>query len=125
MKINNRYCNNIYYLLSYRKLSNSAGNKTENNDNDSSLAEIIQNKSEPDHKGEVIMEQGVLSYQYEREKSGLGMTALGGLPVYLDLAQSLPRTRSGVIGLGQSIGEHRGVREVGQGWRDDQSLPRT
>ena len=63
------------------------------------------------------MEQGVLSYQYEREKSGLGMTALGGLPVYLDLAQ--------VIGLGRSIGEHLGVREEGQGWRDNQSLPRT
>ena len=37
------------------------------------------------------MEQGVLSYQYEREKSGAGMTVLGGLPVYLDLTQSLPK----------------------------------
>ena len=112
-------------MLSYHKLSNSVENKTENNDNDSSLAEIIQNKLEPDNKGEVIMEQGVLSYQYEREKNEAGMTALGGLPVYLDLAQSLPRTRSGVIGPGRSIGEHLGVREEGQGWRDNQSLPRT
>ena len=92
MQINNRYCNILYYMLSYHKLSNSVENKTENNDNDSSLAEIIQNKLEPDNKGEVIMEQGVLSYQYEREKNEAGMTALGGLPVYLDLAQ--------VIGLG-------------------------
>lgn len=58
------------------------------------------------------MAQGVLSYQYEREKSGAGMTALGGLPVYLDLAQ--------VMGVKQSIGEHLGVRIGEQGWRDDQ-----
>ncbi len=40
------------------------------------------------------------------------MTALGGLPVYLDMAQ--------VSGLKRSIAEHLGVREAGQGWRDDQ-----
>lgn len=58
------------------------------------------------------MAQGILDFQYEREKTNSGMTALGGLPVYLDLAQ--------VVGLRQSIGEHLGVREGGQGWRDDQ-----
>lgn len=35
------------------------------------------------------------------------MTALGGLPVYLDMAR--------VIGLKRSISEHLGVREAGQG----------
>lgn len=58
------------------------------------------------------MEQGVLSYRYEREKSEAGMTALGGLPVYLDMAR--------VMELKRSIGEHLGVRESGQGWSDEQ-----
>jgi len=58
------------------------------------------------------MAQGVLPVQYEREKAGVGMTALGGLPVYLDLGQ--------VMGVRQSIREHVGVRVGDQGWRDDQ-----
>lgn len=41
------------------------------------------------------MAQSVLSFQYEEEKGNKGMTALSGLPVYLDLAR--------VIGLSQSI----------------------
>ncbi len=42
------------------------------------------------------MTQGVLSFKYEEEKKETGMTALGGLPVYLDLAS--------VMGIG---GQHR------------------
>jgi len=41
------------------------------------------------------MAQGALSFQYEQEKTEAGMTASGGLPVYLDLGQ--------VMGLRQSI----------------------
>lgn len=58
------------------------------------------------------MAQGVLSFQYEREKGEAGMTALGGLPVYLDLGQ--------VMGVRKSIEKHLGVRVGEQGWRDDQ-----
>jgi hypothetical protein len=34
------------------------------------------------------MPQGILPYKYEEEKTGSGMTALGGLPTYLDLAHA-------------------------------------
>ena len=56
------------------------------------------------------MAQGVLRFQYEREKTGSGMTGLAGLPVYLDLIQ--------VMGLSKSINEHVGVRDKTQGWTD-------
>ena len=48
------------------------------------------------------MPQGVLSYKYEEEKTDTGMTALAGLPVYLDLAS--------VLGLGDHIRTHMQVR---------------
>ena len=32
------------------------------------------------------MAQGILPFKYEKEKTPSGMTALGGLPVYLDLS---------------------------------------
>lgn len=35
------------------------------------------------------MAQGALPYKYEEEKNAAGMTALAGLPVYLDLASVL------------------------------------
>jgi hypothetical protein len=57
-----------------------------------------------------MMPQGVLPFKYERENQGSGMTGLGGLPVYLDLAE--------VIGLSRSISEHVRVRAEGQGWTD-------
>jgi len=41
------------------------------------------------------MTQGVLPFKYEEGKNHSGMTALAGLPVYLDLAE--------VIGLSKSI----------------------
>ena len=58
------------------------------------------------------MAQGILPFKYETEKKTTGMTALAGLPVYLDLAQ--------VIGLSKSIERHLNVRNGGQGWTDIQ-----
>ena len=59
------------------------------------------------------MAQGVLSYKYEEEKTNTGMTALAGLPVYLDLAS--------VLGLGDHIRAHMQVRQS-QGWTDEQII---
>jgi hypothetical protein len=58
------------------------------------------------------MAQGILPFKYETEKNTTGMTALAGLPVYLDLAR--------VIGLSKSIEKHLKVRKGGQGWTDSQ-----
>lgn len=60
------------------------------------------------------MAQGVLGFKYQEEKSSSGMTALAGLPTYLDLAC--------VAGLSQSIERHVKVREKGQGWTDSQVI---
>ncbi|MCW8965753.1 MAG: IS1380 family transposase [Candidatus Pacearchaeota archaeon] len=60
------------------------------------------------------MSQGVLPFKYEKEKTQTGMTALAGLPVYLDLAK--------VIGLSKSIQRHIKIRENSQGWTDAQML---
>jgi len=60
------------------------------------------------------MTQGVLPFKYEEEKTQNGMTALAGLPVYLDLAK--------VIGLSKSIQKHIKVRENSQGWTDSQMV---
>ena len=55
------------------------------------------------------MPQGLLPFQYEEEKTGSGMTALAGLPLYLELAQ--------VAGLPASLRRH--VQVAGsQGWDD-------
>ncbi len=40
-------------------------------------------------RGETIMAQGVLPYKYEEEGNPSGMTAMAGLPIYLDLASVL------------------------------------
>jgi len=58
------------------------------------------------------MPQGVLSYKYEQEKQASGMTALAGLPVYLDLAS--------VLGLGDHVRTHLTVKA--QGWTDEQVI---
>jgi hypothetical protein len=58
------------------------------------------------------MTQGILPFKYETEKNTTGMTALAGLPVYLDLAE--------VSGLSKSIQKHLRIRETGQGWTDSQ-----
>src|SRR5450631_4272962 len=60
------------------------------------------------------MAQGVLPFKYEAEKNWSGMTALAGLPTYLDLAS--------VCGLQASIDRHVGVRRGTQGWSDAQVL---
>ncbi|MCH9045239.1 MAG: IS1380 family transposase [SAR324 cluster bacterium] len=57
------------------------------------------------------MAQGVLGFQYEGEERAGGMTALAGLPVYLDLFAAM--------GLSRSIGRHVRVRPT-QGWTDAQ-----
>jgi len=62
--------------------------------------------------GEKIMPQGVLSFQYEKEESERGMTALAGLPPYLDLAH--------VSGLISSIREHLQIKKGDQGWTDQE-----
>ncbi len=49
------------------------------------------------------MTQGVLPFKYEEEKTQSGMTALAGLPVYLDMAK--------VIGLSKFIKKHIRIRE--------------
>jgi hypothetical protein len=58
------------------------------------------------------MAQGILPFKYETEKNTTGMTALAGLPAYLDLAQ--------VTGLSKSIERHLKVRKGGQGWTGSQ-----
>lgn len=58
------------------------------------------------------MAQGILPYKYEEEKSTSGTTALGGLPVYLDLSR--------IAGLNQSITKHITARRGSQGWTDSQ-----
>jgi hypothetical protein len=60
------------------------------------------------------MPQGVLPFQYAQEKTSSGMTALAGLPTYLDLAY--------VAGLSRSIQKHVKLREGKQGWTDAQVI---
>ena len=63
-----------------------------------------------------MIAQGVLPFQYQGEKGSSGMTALSGLPVYLDLMQAM--------GLRESIRRHVHVRgEASQGWKDEQIIP--
>lgn len=58
------------------------------------------------------MAQGVLPFKYEEERKETGMTALAGLPVYLDLAT--------VMRLGESIEKHLHIKQ--RGWTDKQLL---
>ena len=58
------------------------------------------------------MAQGVLSFKYEGEKKDTGMTAMAGLPVYLDLTS--------VMGLNESIEKYLHIKQ--QGWTDSQTL---
>lgn len=61
------------------------------------------------------MTQGVLSFQYQEERCSSGLTALGGLPAYLDLAA--------VAGLTESIERHVQVcGQQTQGWTDRQMV---
>ena len=65
-------------------------------------------------RGAPIMKEGVLPFHYEEERNSTGMTALAGLPAYLDLAR--------VAGLSRSIERHVRVREGAQGWSDSQVI---
>jgi hypothetical protein len=56
-----------------------------------------------------MVAQGVLPFQYEVETGSSGMTALAGLPLYLELFAA--------VGLSRSIRRHLGVRRE-QGWSD-------
>lgn len=58
------------------------------------------------------MPQGALLFKYENQTGQAGMTALGGLPVYLDLAQ--------VLGLSESVDRHLKVRTEGRGFTDSE-----
>ena len=60
-----------------------------------------------------MLKQGVLSFRYECEPTDSGMTALAGLPAYLELAI--------VSGLTDSIQRHLGICALKeQGWTDNQ-----
>ncbi len=60
-----------------------------------------------------MLAQGVLPFRYEAEPTNSGMTALAGLPAYLELAA--------VSGLTKSIRRHLQVcAEKKQGWTDSQ-----
>jgi hypothetical protein len=65
-------------------------------------------------RGEGIMAQGILPFQYEVEKRSGGMTALAGLPVYMEFAHSM--------GLGRMISRNVRAREGNQGWTDEQMV---
>ena len=58
------------------------------------------------------MAQGVLSFKYEEERRDTGMTALAGLPVFMDLAA--------VMGVAGSVERHVHVKR--QGWTDAQMV---
>ena len=60
------------------------------------------------------MAQGILPFKYEEEKKSTGMTAVAGLPLYLELSQKL--------GLTKSIDRHIQVRKNAQGWTDSQMV---
>ena len=59
------------------------------------------------------MPQGILPYKYEEEKKAGGMTALAGLPLYLDLALAL--------GLPARVERHLTLRPS-QGWTDSEMV---
>lgn len=58
------------------------------------------------------MPQRSLPFKYEAEKQQSGLTGLGGMPVYLDLAH--------VAGLRRSVEKHLAIRKNSQGWTDSQ-----
>jgi hypothetical protein len=60
------------------------------------------------------MAQGVLPYKYEEERNHAGITAVAGLPIYLDLAS--------VLGVGDCIRAHVHVKKSDQGWTDEQTV---
>ena len=61
------------------------------------------------------MPQGVLPFQYARERSSTGMTAMAGLGIYLDMMQVVGSVRVGAS-------THRAEGEKSQGWSDVQMI---
>lgn len=60
------------------------------------------------------MAQGPLPFQYEVEEESAGMTALGGLPAYVEFCHTM--------GLGRLIAKHVKVHGPTQGWTDEQLI---
>ena len=60
------------------------------------------------------MSQKTFPFKYEENRRDRGITSLGGLPLYLGLAN--------VIGLSESVKEHIRIRENNQGWTDSQVI---
>lgn len=60
------------------------------------------------------MAQGILPFQYEVEKRAGGMTALAGLPTYLEFGY--------VMGLSKSIERRLKIRSGDQGWSDEETI---
>src|SRR3954447_5123179 len=60
-----------------------------------------------------MLPQGVLGFQYDEEPSGLGLTSLAGLPLYLELIQA--------SGLPAAVRQHMRVAGA-QGWLDIQMV---
>ncbi|MDF1581316.1 MAG: hypothetical protein P1P74_11155, partial [Desulfuromonadales bacterium] len=74
---------------------------------------MILRKTNYHQRGETIMAQGALPFQYQTQDHVAGLTALGGLPAYLDLAHA--------AGLRDSICRHlRVCSNQSQGWSDHQ-----
>ncbi|MBW2030520.1 MAG: transposase [Deltaproteobacteria bacterium] len=61
-----------------------------------------------------MMTQGELAFKYEVDHQGAGMTGMGGIGTYLDLA-----CRSGMV---SSIERHVKARQGGQGWTDAKTV---
>jgi len=60
------------------------------------------------------MTQGILGFQYEVASSPTGLTALGGLPLWMDIIRA--------CGLADALDEHVGARQHSTGWTDSQLL---
>ena len=65
-------------------------------------------------RGETSMAQGILPFQYEVEEKAGGMTALAGLPLYVEFAH--------LVGLPRLIADHVRARQGDQAATDDQMI---
>ena len=61
------------------------------------------NETMREQRGKKIMSQKTFPFKYEENRRDRGITSLGGLPLYLGLAN--------VIGLSESVKEHIRIRE--------------
>lgn len=60
------------------------------------------------------MPQGLLPFTYQAESDSVGMTARGGLPLYMDLAIA--------IGLPKIVAKHLNIKTNRRGWKDLQMI---